>query len=174
MFQHGFRRGFFCETQLISLAHEWSKVLNGRGQVDVIFLDFAKAFDSVPHQRLISKVDYCGIRGNLKLWIKDFRTDRRQVSTWSRFVLQLVFGVKSGVPKGTILGPLFFLIYMNGLSDTLSSYQSCNDLVAIIILFRMTLNTSRVWPVVGRWDSHQQGPYLTYNVKKESVLRTYA
>ena len=78
MFEHGFRRGFFCETQLISRAHEWSKVLNERGQVDVIFLDFAKAFDSVPHQRLISKVDYCGIRGNLKLWIKDFRTDRRR------------------------------------------------------------------------------------------------
>ena len=151
-----------------------TQVVKERGHVDLVFLDIAKAFNAVQNQRPLGQVFYCGIHGNLKLCSKDFRTDRRQVSAWSRFVLQLVFGVKSGVPKGTILGPLFFLIYMNGLSDTLSSYQSCNDLVAIIILFRMTLNSSRVWPVVGRWDSHQQGPYLTYNVKKESVLRTYA
>ena len=63
--QHGFRRSLSCDTQLISVIHEWAKVLNIRGQVDVIFLDFAKAFDSVPHARLLLKARHYGIRGKL-------------------------------------------------------------------------------------------------------------
>jgi len=53
-------------------------VLNSRGQVDVIFLDFAKAFDSVPHHRLLQKAEFYGIRGKLHHWLKDFLTTRRQ------------------------------------------------------------------------------------------------
>ena len=68
----GFEEGvfFFHETQLISLVHEWSKVLNQRCQVDAVSLDFAKAFDSVPHQLLLDKAAFCGIRGNLQLWLE--------------------------------------------------------------------------------------------------------
>ena len=77
MFQPGFWRGLSRETTLNSPVHEWPKVLNERGQIDLVFLDFAKACDSVPHKRLISKVDSCGIRGNSKLWIKNFLIDRR-------------------------------------------------------------------------------------------------
>lgn len=62
--QHGFRRRFSCETQLISAIHDWAKSINTRSQTDAIFLDFSKAFDSVPHQRPLMKLDYYGIRGN--------------------------------------------------------------------------------------------------------------
>ena len=58
--QHGFQKGLSCETQLISIIHEWASILNVRGQVDVIFLDFEKAFDSVPHERLLLKARFHG------------------------------------------------------------------------------------------------------------------
>ena len=63
--QHDFQRGLSCETQLITVIHEWASVLNVHGQVDVVFLDFAKAFDSVPHEWLLLKAAYYGIRTRL-------------------------------------------------------------------------------------------------------------
>ena len=61
--QHGFRQRFSCETQLISAINDWAKCINSRSQTDVILLDFSKAFDSIPHQRLLLKLNYYGICG---------------------------------------------------------------------------------------------------------------
>ena len=58
--QHGFRKRLSCETQLISTIHDWAKAINLRKQTDVVLLDFKKAFDSVPHERLLTKLDYYG------------------------------------------------------------------------------------------------------------------
>ena len=89
-------------------------------QTDIIYLDFAKAFDTVPHERLLIKLKNCGIRGNALQWIRSFLTNRRQrvllrngVSSWQK--------VKSGVPQGSILGPLLFLVYVNDMPDIVSS-----------------------------------------------------
>lgn len=62
--QHGFRKFFSCETQFISTIHDWAKSLDIHKQTDVILLDFSKAFDSVPYEPLLTKLDYYGIRGN--------------------------------------------------------------------------------------------------------------
>ena len=71
--QHGFRQSFSCEAQLITTIHaDWAKSINVRSQIDAILLDFSKAFDSVSHQRLLLKLDYYRIRGNMLLWIKAF------------------------------------------------------------------------------------------------------
>ncbi|CAB4002097.1 Hypothetical predicted protein [Paramuricea clavata] len=72
--QHGFRKNRSCETQLISTIHDWGKSINLRNQTDVILLDFKKAFDSVPHEHLLTKLDYYGIKGNTRTWIKAFIT----------------------------------------------------------------------------------------------------
>ena len=87
-----------------------------------VFLDFAKAFDSVPHERLLLKLDHMGVRGELFRWMKAFLSNRQQrvlcngcPSTWSRVV--------SGVPQGSILGPLLFLIYVNDIGDNLTSHS---------------------------------------------------
>ena len=77
--QHGFRQRFSCETQLISAINDWAKCINSRSQTDVILLDFSKAFDSIPHQRLLLKLDYYGICGNTAAWIKVFLGNRSQV-----------------------------------------------------------------------------------------------
>ena len=76
--QLGFQRGFSCETQLIMVIHEWASVLNIYGQVDAIFLDSAKAFDSMPYGRLLLKAKFYGISGNLTNWLRAFLTGRRQ------------------------------------------------------------------------------------------------
>ena len=68
--QHGFRAGHSCATQLITLTEDILHALDHQKQVDIILLDFAKAFDTVPHQRLLMKLQYYGIRNNTFNWIK--------------------------------------------------------------------------------------------------------
>ena len=76
--QHGFRKSRSCESQLIMTVQDLANSLNRNEQVDGILLDFSKAFDKVPHQRLLEKLSYYGVRGNLHNWIKDFLTNQKQ------------------------------------------------------------------------------------------------
>ena len=77
-FQHGVRRGHSCQTQLLSTVHDWVKSIDGKASSHVVFLDFCKAFDSVPHRRLLLKLEHIGVRGTLLRWIKAFLSDREQ------------------------------------------------------------------------------------------------
>jgi len=70
--QHGFRSKRSCETQLLGVVNDFTKALNSGEQIDALFLDFSKAFDKVPHERLYLKLLHCGINGNLLNWIKSF------------------------------------------------------------------------------------------------------
>ena len=70
--QHGFRRNRSCETQLLSIMEHWSRVIDDSINIDVIYLDFQKAFDKVLHQRLLSKLKAYGIQGKVFDWIKNF------------------------------------------------------------------------------------------------------
>ena len=76
--QHDFRARRNCETQLLTLTHELAKSLDSGIQQDQIILDFPKAFDKVPHQRLLLKLDFYGIKGTTLSWIKTFLSDRSQ------------------------------------------------------------------------------------------------
>ena len=68
----------FLVRQLISVIHDWAKGINFRSQTDVILLDFSKAIDSVPHKRLVVKLDFHGIRGKMLNWIRAFLTNRKE------------------------------------------------------------------------------------------------
>ena len=77
-YQHGFRASRFCESQLLITINDIERSMNAGEQMDAILLDFRKAFDKVPHQRLLLKLRHYGIRGNLLDWIEDFLSERTQ------------------------------------------------------------------------------------------------
>ena len=110
---HGFRSGYSCETQLAVTIHDMLQSFDRKTQLDMAILDFSKAFDTVPHDRLLHKLNNYGIRGPLHAWLTTFLTKRKmRVALEGEFSNEAT--VESGVPQGTVLGPIFFFCHIKG------------------------------------------------------------
>jgi hypothetical protein len=170
--QHGFLSRRSTATQLIECVNDWTLALNSRHSVDCVYIDFAKAFDSVVHTKLCAKLIYFGIKGKLLNWITAFLSYRtQQVKVGGK--LSGIVDVISGVPQGSVLGPLLFLIFINDLVDVFDSKLNVKlfaDDVKIYVVLNDIGSSSLLQSGLDKLSVWANGWQLQISIPKCSVL----
>ena len=172
-FQHGFRSNHSCESQLIITIEDLARNLDNSLQTDLQILDFQKAFDTVPHQRLLKKLDHYGIRGSIWKWIQNWLMNRTQKVVVDGESAQPA-RVISGVPQGTVLGPLMFLVYINDIASHIDSSTRIRLFADDCLLYRVirTSNDNDILQTdltsLYKWSIKWQ---MSFNTSKCKTLR---
>ena len=164
--QHGFVPKRDCMSNLLIAMEEWTAAIEIGKDIDVIYTDFAKAFDSVPHKRLLIKLKSIGVVDKVLQWIKAFLNGRKhrvcvegKFSDWVH--------VKSGIPQGSVLGPTLFVIFINDLPNTVNN--CCKLFADDAKLYRATTTGDNEASLQGdinnllEWSTVWQ---LPFNIKK--------
>ena len=116
--QYGFRAKHSTTHALINITENIREALDSKKPVTSVFVDLQKAFDTVNHKILLSKLEYYGIRGSINAWFKSYLYKRRQKVTINGFESEIKL-LNHGVPQGSVLGPLLFLLYINDLHKSI-------------------------------------------------------
>ncbi|BHF83480.1 hypothetical protein SprV_0902662300 [Sparganum proliferum] len=169
--QHGFRQNRLCLSSLLLSTEQWTRALDEDGRVDVNYTDFKKAFDNIPHKRLIYKLSEIGIRGRLLTWITDFLTGRSQTACVEASRSSPT-PVLSGAPQGSVLGPLLFLVYINNCIDDLGcSATMFADDVKLWRAIRSDADRYALQDNLNRLNSWSARWLLNFDVDKCVLLR---
>lgn len=168
--QHGFIQGRSCLTNLLSFFSEVYEAVDCDKAYDIIYLDFSKAFDRVPHERLVRKVQAHGIGGDILRWIKAWLNERKQRviinGTKSNWEL-----VTSGVPQGSVLGPLLFIMYINdldsGITSSISKFADDTKIGRVINSQDDCISLQKDLDMLHKWSKDWQ---MEFNVEKCRVL----
>ena len=159
--QHGFLSKHSTATNILECLHDWNLSLNNNRRQDIAYIDFARAFDSVVHSKLLHKLHNYGVRGKLYNWISEFLSGRSQCTVVEN-EFSSVKNVNSGVIQGSCLGPLLFLLFINDIdgigvndsicklyADDLKLYTNYTDSDSVDSL-QSTLNNLYAWSV--KWQ----------------------
>ena len=167
--QWGFLEGRSTVTALIKCTDDWLKTLEDGGEVCTVFFDYRKAFDSVPHRPLIIKLRSLGLDDCIIRWLKSYLSNRMQVVVVDG-VESDPLPVLSGVPQGSVLGPLLFLLYINDLPDVVSNTLSRLNLFADDVLLYRTIacaaDYASLQEVISRIEQWSTENYLSFNTSK--------
>uniref|UniRef100_A0A8C5M941 Reverse transcriptase domain-containing protein n=1 Tax=Leptobrachium leishanense TaxID=445787 RepID=A0A8C5M941_9ANUR len=168
--QHGFTSGRSCQTNLIDFFDWVTKIIDTGGAVDIAYLDFSKAFDTVPHRRLINKLQSLSLDSNIVEWIRQWLSDRQQ-----RVVVNGVYSaqglVTSGVPQGSVLGPILFNIFISDIAEGINGKvclfaddtKICNRVDVPGGISQMTNDLGKL----KKWSELWQ---LSFNVDKSKIM----
>ena len=173
--QHGFRSKFSCDTQLLLTIQDiFIQRSKPHSQIDIGVLDFSKAFDVVPHKRLLSKLRLYGIEGKCANWVNSFLSGRTQQVVVDGATSK-TSPVTSGVPQGTILGPLLFLIFINDITSVVDPDTQLRLFADDCLIYRSIrsfddqLQLQRDLNSLAQW-SHQWG--MSFNASKCKIIST--
>ena len=169
--QHGFRERRSCETQLVPLVEDLARKTSQGKQTDLILLDFSKAFDKVNHSKLLMKLHSYGIRNDTLRWTQAFLSNRQQ-----RVVIEGEESdsvpVTSGVPQGSVLGPILFLAYINDLpQDIVSQVRLFADDTAIYLTLEHKHDSDTLQTDLDRLQAWEAKWDMEFNPSKCQVIR---
>ena len=190
--QFGFCEGRSCVSQLLGIIDDWLSSKDNNTPVDAVYLDFRKAFDTVPHNRLLKKLKGYGIDGNILQWISSFLSGRKQFVSINGQESETV-NVTSGVPQGSVLGPTLFIYFINDLpsistektkifADDTKSYteiHSINDAQKLQTCINLLVDWSEKWllrfnsskcKILHLGKNNPKYEYYIYNDGVKSVL----
>lgn len=171
--QHGFLRNRSCVTNLLHFMEVVTQAVDEGVAVDIIYLDFSKAFDKVPFKRLLKKLESYGIEGTVLRWIESWLIGRQQrvvlngnCSEWSP--------VKSGVPQGSILGPLAFILYIedleNGVENLLTLINKFADDTKLCKRIKCQFDQAQLQECLNHVMNWAVNWGMTFNIDKCKVL----
>jgi hypothetical protein len=170
--QYGFRTKHSTVHAILEFVTDTVEAIENKKSTISIFLDLSKAFDTINHSILLNKLYFYGIRGVAYDWIKSYLSDRTQYVQYQN-VKSNCMPITCGVPQGSVLGPLLFLIYMNDLNDCLAYaksilfaddttlYQSSNNIIQLYVDMNLEMNRLTEWFCANK---------LSLNVNKSNYM----